>query len=157
MIIVYWQPPRRSLDGYKHVVDVEYCPPVPSEGPHFPPEAAKAKEAAQNTPSFQNTLEYHDIMEGGEPDAHLSFQSGLYLIHVLWIPLCVIAEEMIRGLQQLGWRKVDVSFHSALWPFLAHNNIHVPHLFLFFYLNRIERNCIYHFVDVLCFAKTGEE
>lgn len=34
-------------------------------------------------------------------------------------------EEMIRGLQQLGWKKVDVSFHSAFWPFFAHNNIHV--------------------------------
>ncbi|KAI5657338.1 hypothetical protein M9H77_26131 [Catharanthus roseus] len=91
------KPPQRSLDGYKHVVDVEYCPPVSSEGPHFPPEAAKAKEAAQNAPNAQNTLEYHEIME----------------------------EEMIRGLQQLGWKKVDVSFHSAFWPFFAHNNIHV--------------------------------
>ncbi|CAK9165755.1 unnamed protein product [Ilex paraguariensis] len=32
---------------------------------------------------------------------------------------------MIRGLQRLGWKKVDVSFHSAFWPFFAHNNIHV--------------------------------
>ncbi|KAL9669694.1 hypothetical protein QQ045_007242 [Rhodiola kirilowii] len=91
------KPPRRSLDGYKHVVDVDYCPPVSSDGPHFPPEAARAKEAAQKSPNSQNTNEYHEIME----------------------------EEMIRGLQQLGWRKVDVSFHSAPWPFLAHNNIHV--------------------------------
>ncbi|XP_075090230.1 uncharacterized protein LOC107829213 isoform X2 [Nicotiana tabacum] len=92
-----FKPPRRSLDGYKHVVDMEYCPAVPSEGPHFPPEAAKAKEAAQNAPSAQTTLEYHEIME----------------------------EEMIRGLQQFSWKKVDVSFHSAFWPFFAHNNIHV--------------------------------
>lgn len=40
-------------------------------------------------------------------------------------------EEMIRGLQRLGWKKVDVSFHSAFWPFFAHNNIHVPTLFHF--------------------------
>lgn len=59
-----WQPPQRSLDGYKHVVDVEYCRPVSCEGPHFPPEAIKAKEAAQNAPNKQNTLEYHDIVEG---------------------------------------------------------------------------------------------
>ncbi|KAI3914910.1 hypothetical protein MKX01_018079 [Papaver californicum] len=59
------KPPKRSLDGYKHVIDVDYCPPVSSE------------------------------------------------------------DEMLRGLQRLGWKKVDVSFHSALWPFLAHNNIHV--------------------------------
>ncbi|XP_011085998.1 uncharacterized protein LOC105167859 isoform X1 [Sesamum indicum] len=91
------KPPRRSLDGYKHVVDVEYCPPVLSESAHFPPEAAKAKEAAQNEPSIQNTVEYHEIVE----------------------------EEMIHGLQRLGWMKVDVSFHSAFWPFFAHNNIHV--------------------------------
>ncbi|KAF7840316.1 putative lipase spac4a8.10 [Senna tora] len=91
------KPPRRSLVGYKHVVDVEYCAPVPSDGPQFPPEAVKAKEAAQNSPSIQNTVEYHEIME----------------------------EEMIRGLQTLGWRKVDVSFHAAFWPFFAHNNIHV--------------------------------
>ncbi|GAY34721.1 hypothetical protein CUMW_012950 [Citrus unshiu] len=53
------QPPRRSLDGYKHVVDVEYCPPVSSDGPHFTSEAIKAKEAAQNEPNAQNTSEYH--------------------------------------------------------------------------------------------------
>ncbi|CAA3019955.1 Hypothetical predicted protein [Olea europaea subsp. europaea] len=91
------KPPRRSLDGYKHIVDVEYYPPVLSKCPHFPPEAAKAKEAAQKEPSMQKTEEYHEIME----------------------------EEMICGLQQLGWKKVDVSFHSAFWPFFAHNNIHV--------------------------------
>ncbi|KAL1829645.1 hypothetical protein ACET3Z_008057 [Daucus carota] len=91
------KPPLRSLDGYKHVVDVDYCPPVSSKSPQFPPEAAKAKGAAQISPSAQNTVEYHEIVE----------------------------EEMIRGLQQLGWRKVDVSFHSSFWPFFAHNNIHV--------------------------------
>ncbi|KAH9749022.1 DUF676 domain-containing protein [Citrus sinensis] len=96
------KPPRRSLDGYKHVVDVEYCPPVSSDGPHFTSEAIKAKEAAQNEPNAQNTSEYHVIME----------------------------EEMIRGLQRLGWKKVDVSFHSAFWPFFAHNNIHVKNEWL---------------------------
>ncbi|CAL0324996.1 unnamed protein product [Lupinus luteus] len=96
------KPPRRSLDGYRHVVDVEYCPPVPSDGPQFPPKAVKAKEAAQNAPNTQNTVEYHQIIE----------------------------EEIIRGLQQLGWKKVDVSFHSAFWPFFAHNNIHVKNEWL---------------------------
>lgn len=91
------KPPVQSLDGYKHVVDVEYCPPVLSEGPYFAPKLAKAKEAAQNTPTIRNTLQYHEIIE----------------------------EEMIRGLQRLGWKKVDVNFHSTFWPFFAHNNIHV--------------------------------
>ncbi|XP_023520181.1 putative lipase C4A8.10 [Cucurbita pepo subsp. pepo] len=97
------KPPRRSLVGYKHVVDVEYCPPVSSAGPHFPPEAAQAKEAAQKSPTTHNTVDYHEIME----------------------------EEMIRGLQQLGWIKVDVSFHSSFWPFFAHNNIHVKNEWLY--------------------------
>ncbi|KAG4391310.1 hypothetical protein GLYMA_05G158000v4 [Glycine max] len=96
------KPPRKSLDGYKHVVDVEYCPPVPSDGPKFPPKAVKAKKAAQNAPNTQNTVEYHEIVE----------------------------DEMIQGLQQLGWKKVDVSFHSAFWPFFAHNNIHVKNEWL---------------------------
>ncbi|KAL6839668.1 hypothetical protein ACP4OV_030607 [Aristida adscensionis] len=90
------KPLHRSLDGYKHIVNVEYCSPVSSEGPHFPSSAARAKEAAQRTPNLQNTEEYHQMME----------------------------EEMIHGLQKVGWKKVDVSFHSSLWPYSAHNNIH---------------------------------
>ncbi|XP_043688612.1 putative lipase YDR444W isoform X2 [Telopea speciosissima] len=96
------KPPQRSLDGYKHVVDVEYCPPVSSDGPQFPREAAKTKEAAQNEPNTQSTEEYYDIIE----------------------------EEMIHGLQRVGWKKVDVSFHSAFLPFFAHNNIHVKNEWL---------------------------
>ncbi|KAL9236834.1 hypothetical protein vseg_011458 [Gypsophila vaccaria] len=91
------KPPRRSLDGYQHVVDVDYCPEVSSDGPHFDTEVVKAKEAAQTEPNDQSTLDYHELVE----------------------------EEMIRGLQRLGWMKVDVSFHSSFWPFFAHNNIHV--------------------------------
>ncbi|KAK1258668.1 hypothetical protein QJS04_geneDACA019265 [Acorus gramineus] len=58
------KPPRRSLDGYMHVVDVEYCPPIKLGNPHFSPEVAKVKEVAQTAPDAQNTEEYHDIMEG---------------------------------------------------------------------------------------------
>ncbi|KAL0305640.1 UNVERIFIED_CONTAM: putative lipase [Sesamum radiatum] len=39
-------------------------------------------------------------------------------------------QEMIRGLQRLGWIKVDVSFRSAFWPFFAHYNIHVKNEWL---------------------------
>ncbi|GKU92336.1 hypothetical protein SLEP1_g6077 [Rubroshorea leprosula] len=85
------KPPLRSLDGYKHVVDVEYCPSVSSDGPRFPPEAIKAKEAAQNAPNAQNTTEYHECME----------------------------EEMIRGLQKLAWKKVDVSFPFGILALLC--------------------------------------
>ncbi|KAJ1402157.1 hypothetical protein SESBI_28256 [Sesbania bispinosa] len=108
------KPPSQSLDGYKHVVDVEYCLPIPSDGPQFPPEAVKAKEIAQNT---QSTVEFHEIVE----------------------------EEMIRGLQQLGWTKVDVSFHSAFWPFFAHSNIQVKNTWLF----KAGEGVIAHVVDSL--------
>jgi hypothetical protein len=46
--------------------------------------------------------------------------TNCFLLMLLWF-----AEEMVRGLQQVSWLKVDVSFHSALWPFLAHSTIHV--------------------------------
>lgn len=64
--IIFWQSSRQSLDGYKHVVGVENCPAVLSDGPHFPSEAARAKEAAQDIPTAQNTDKYHHIMEGIE-------------------------------------------------------------------------------------------
>ncbi|XP_047075320.1 putative lipase YDR444W isoform X1 [Lolium rigidum] len=91
------KPLHRSVDGYKHIVNVEYCSPVSSDGPHFPSRAARAKEAAQSRPNMENTEEYHKMME----------------------------EEMIHGLQRVGWKKVDVNFHASLWPYSAHNNIHV--------------------------------
>ncbi|XP_022955017.1 uncharacterized protein LOC111457098 isoform X2 [Cucurbita moschata] len=97
------QPPRRCLDGYMHVVDADYYPPVPSAGANFPPEAAQRKEAAQKSPIAHDTVDYYEIME----------------------------EEMIRGLQQVAWKKVDVSFHSSFWPFFAHNNIHVKNEWLY--------------------------
>ncbi|XP_074568286.1 lipid droplet phospholipase 1 isoform X2 [Curcuma longa] len=97
------KPSLQSLDGYKHIVDVKYCPPILSEAPHFPSEAAKAKEAAQTSSNTQKTTEYYELIE----------------------------EEMIHGLQRLGWKKVDVSFHSATWPFFAHNNIHVKNEWLY--------------------------
>lgn len=96
------KPSHRSLDGYKHIVNMEYCSPISSDGPHFPLQAARAKEAAQSRPNKENTEEYHEMME----------------------------EEMIHGLQRVGWKKVDVNFHTALWPYFAHNNIHVKNEWL---------------------------
>jgi hypothetical protein len=34
-------------------------------------------------------------------------------------------EDMIQGLQQASWQKVDLGFHSAIWPFFAHNPVGV--------------------------------
>ncbi|KAG0569993.1 hypothetical protein M758_6G126000 [Ceratodon purpureus] len=90
------KPPRASIDGrYKHVVNVSYSPAVDSDAPSFQQESAQGKAAAQVSPSSKKAAAYHDMLE----------------------------EEMVRGLQQVSWRKVDVSFHAALWPFnhMSHN------------------------------------
>lgn len=58
-----------------------------------------------------------------------------------WRYLGIESEEMIRGLQQLGWKKVDVSFQSALLPFFAHNNINVWF------------KPVYSFLDVVIFVE----
>lgn len=90
-------PPRTSISGYNHVVGVTHCPAVHKGMPSFKPESAEAKDIAQKVPNSTMAVKYYDEME----------------------------EEMIRGLQQVSWCKVDISFHAALWPFLAHNHIHV--------------------------------
>jgi hypothetical protein len=41
-----------------------------------------------------------------------------------------LEEDMIQGLQQASWQKVDLSFHSAIWPFFAHNPVAVHHEWL---------------------------
>jgi hypothetical protein len=41
-----------------------------------------------------------------------------------------LEEDMIQGLQQASWQKVDLSFHSAIWPFFAHNPVGVHHEWL---------------------------
>jgi hypothetical protein len=79
-----------------------YCPAVESESLSFEQGTARTKVAAQMVPSSMKAASYHDMLE----------------------------EEMVQGLQQVSWQKVDVSFHSALWPFLAHGAIHVKHKWL---------------------------
>jgi hypothetical protein len=34
-------------------------------------------------------------------------------------------EDMILSLQQASWQKVDLTFHSAIWPFFAHSPVGV--------------------------------
>ena len=117
------------MDGYKHVVDVKYCPPVRSDAPQFTPQAGKVRETAQGSCFTQYTVEYHEIMEGDYYHQKKPKKSNLHCLVTVAAslkPLGVfLIEEMIRGLQQLGWKKVDVSFHSAFLPFFAHSNIHV--------------------------------
>lgn len=37
----------------------------------------------------------------------------------------VCEEEMIRGLTQVAWERVDVSFHESKQRYIAHNTIQV--------------------------------
>lgn len=52
------------MDGYKHVVNVVYCPAVDSGTPTFQQETARAKAAAQVSPSSKKAAMYHDMLEG---------------------------------------------------------------------------------------------
>jgi hypothetical protein len=52
------------LNGYKHIVNVMYCPAVDSKLPSFEQETARAKAAAQVAPSSKKAASYHDILEG---------------------------------------------------------------------------------------------
>ncbi|KAG6477361.1 hypothetical protein ZIOFF_066614 [Zingiber officinale] len=103
-------------------------------------------EIVVDFPSSSIFLSFNQIWLAGEP-----LQSGerqSFLRHVfstltnvvdmnnyLLIAISNMAkmkpEEMIHGLQRLEWTKVDVSFHSATWPFFAHNNIHVKNEWLY--------------------------
>ncbi|KAH7430882.1 hypothetical protein KP509_08G018700 [Ceratopteris richardii] len=96
-------PPRKSIDGYNHVVSVAKFPAVHKDMPSFDLESAEAKDVAQKMTN-NKVKYYYERME----------------------------EEMIRGLQQVSWLKVDVSFHAAFWPFFAHNNIHVKSEWLYY-------------------------
>lgn len=67
----------------------------------------------------------------------------------------LLTEEMIHGLQQLGWKKVDVSFHSAFWPFFAHNNIHV--LIVAFFVIFLNINSFILISDFIIVIYSGEK
>ncbi|CAM6028068.1 unnamed protein product [Sphagnum balticum] len=54
-------------------------------------------------------------------------------------------EDMIQGLQQASWQKVDLSFHSAIWPFFAHNPVGVHHE----WLSDDAAGVIAHIIDML--------
>lgn len=57
------------MHGYKHVVNVEFCPAVlDSDGPSFEPgESARGKAAAQDSPSSTKAAAYHEMLEGIDP------------------------------------------------------------------------------------------
>eukprot|EP00897_Mesotaenium_endlicherianum_P001223 jgi/Mesen1/1128/ME000123S00297 len=94
--------PAAIATRYRHVVSVTRSPPR-GNGPHASSPAQLASSTRRATrdqgpsASAQAAEAYHDVLE----------------------------EEMIAGLQQLPWSRVDVSFREAFWPFFAHNNIHV--------------------------------
>lgn len=108
-ILLNLQPSWRSFDGYKHVVDVEYCPPASCEGPHYPLEAAKAKEAAQNAPSTQRTLECHESMEGNSTKRAVLFVAmnldDTISLYYTWILLIFLNRGNDKWLATVGVEK----------------------------------------------------
>uniref|UniRef100_A0A7N0TGH2 DUF676 domain-containing protein n=1 Tax=Kalanchoe fedtschenkoi TaxID=63787 RepID=A0A7N0TGH2_KALFE len=54
-----------------------------------------------------------------------------------------LEEEMIRGLTQVDWHRVDVSFHKSRQRIVAHNTIQVKT----FWLNSDGVDVVYHIID----------
>jgi len=52
------------MHGYKHVVNVAFCPAVDSDAPSFQSESARGKAAAQVSPSSKKAAAYHVRLEG---------------------------------------------------------------------------------------------
>ncbi|XP_074269215.1 uncharacterized protein LOC141592441 [Silene latifolia] len=52
-------------------------------------------------------------------------------------------EEMIRGLNQVPWERIDVSFHKSRQRYIAHNTIQVKS----YWLNSDGEDVIYHMID----------
>jgi len=52
------------MHGYKHVVNVAFCPAVDSDAPSFQQESARGKAAAQVSPSSKKAATYHIRLEG---------------------------------------------------------------------------------------------
>ncbi|GAQ86193.1 hypothetical protein KFL_002750100 [Klebsormidium nitens] len=95
--------PSRPVDKrYRHVVSIENCPEVPlaSASVLDAPSSAGPMGAGEiNFRQWRGIGDTHDLLE----------------------------EEMVAGLQQVAWRRVDVSFTGALFPFMAHHSIQVKH------------------------------
>ncbi|XP_059459755.1 uncharacterized protein LOC132189180 [Corylus avellana] len=54
-----------------------------------------------------------------------------------------IEEEMIRGLTQVPWERVDVSFHKSRQRYIAHNTIQVKS----YWLNSDGADVVFHMID----------
>jgi hypothetical protein len=78
------------LDGYKHVVKEAYCPAIFSDTPTFLQETTGRQSVTKVIPRSMEAALNQDSLE----------------------------EDMIQGLQQASWQKVDLSFHSASGHFL---------------------------------------
>lgn len=55
----------------------------------------------------------------------MRFDVQFFLLFLMSILFLVFEEEMIRGLTQVAWERVDVSFHESKQRYIAHNTIQV--------------------------------
>ncbi|XP_077238280.1 putative lipase ROG1 [Tasmannia lanceolata] len=54
-----------------------------------------------------------------------------------------LEEEMIRGLNQVSWKRVDVSFHKSKQRYIAHNTIQVKN----YWMNSDGADVVFHMID----------
>lgn len=54
-----------------------------------------------------------------------------------------LEEEMIRGLTQVAWERVDVSFHESKQRYIAHNTIQVKS----YWFNSDGADVVLHMID----------
>ncbi|KAH8934444.1 hypothetical protein BDL97_18G083800, partial [Sphagnum fallax] len=94
--------PYHSLDGYKHVVKEAYCPAIFSYTPTFLQETTGRQSVTKVIPRSMEAALNQDSLEGT----------------ILHKPVYHLKLDMIQGLQQASWQKVDLSFHSASGHFL---------------------------------------
>ncbi|ESQ54726.1 hypothetical protein EUTSA_v10025307mg [Eutrema salsugineum] len=57
-----------------------------------------------------------------------------------------LEEEMIHGLAQLSWERVDVSFHNSKQRYVAHNTIQVKT----YWLHSDGKDVVFHMMDHFC-------
>ncbi|GBG62018.1 hypothetical protein CBR_g28494 [Chara braunii] len=120
--------PYKALNSrYRHVVHMEDCPAMA--------EASSSKPIIDTSPEASSSPRGGAAVDKGA--AKLSQTSKTKA----W------EEEMISGLQQVPWRKVDVDFRAAYFPFMAHNFIHVKTKWIHFEGAGVIKHLIDMFVD----------
>ncbi|URE07089.1 Putative serine esterase (DUF676) [Musa troglodytarum] len=98
----------------------------------------------------QRELPKHHLLVHDEKYPHVVYVDKGYRINnhnevstVAEAPKDELEEEMIRGLKQVSWERVDVSFQKSRQRYIAHNTIQVKS----YWLNSDGADVIFHMID----------